>query len=52
MLSRYDYSSLVMQGYLDGPRDMEIETVSVLTLDDMLEHYLPEGLKIDILKVD
>ena len=46
ILTRYDYSSLVMQAYLSGPPDMESEIVSVLTLDEMFEQqYFPPGTK-------
>lgn len=51
--SDLSYSSLTMQGYLNGPPDMDEEDVAVIKLDDMFESgYLPDDLQIDILKVD
>eukprot|EP00392_Amoebophrya_sp_AT5.2_P007435 g7450.t1 len=35
VLSRYDYTSLALMGYLDGPPDMEQEEVAVVALDDL-----------------
>lgn len=53
LLSRYDYSSLAMQGYLDGPVDMEMENVAVVALDDLVEGgFFPNEIQIDILKLD
>ncbi|CAD7938267.1 unnamed protein product [Amoebophrya sp. A25] len=53
VLSRYDYTSLALMGYLDGPPDMEEEAVAVVTLDDLFATgYFPSSLKIDVLKID
>ncbi|CAD7927375.1 unnamed protein product [Amoebophrya sp. A120] len=63
VLSRYDYTSLALMGYLDGPPDMEEEEVAVVTLDDLFglsdataatnaRHFPAELKKIDLLKID
>eukprot|EP00971_Amphidinium_carterae_P023395 461403-Amphidinium_carterae.1 len=53
VLTRYDYSSLAIQGYMSGPKDLEKETCAVVSLDDLFEAgYFGPLQKIDILKVD
>jgi len=59
VLSRYDYSSVALHGYLNGPPDMESVTCPVIAFDDLFEEigvpgtsYLPKDLKIDLVKID
>lgn len=57
MTTRYDYSSFSDQGYLKGPKDLDVERVAMTTLDRIFMEYLaPSGLApgayIDVLKVD
>jgi len=57
MTTRYDYSSVADQGYLMGPKDLDIETVGMVTLDRIFSEYLgpsgrSPGTYIDVLKVD
>merc|ERR1711871_1432578 len=57
MTTRYDYSSVADQGYLMGPKDTDVETVGMVTLDRVFAEYLAPsgrapGIHIDVLKVD
>merc|ERR1719261_2301719 len=57
MTTRYDFSSVADQGYLMGPKDLDIETVGMTTLDRIFTEYLSPsgrapGTFIDVLKVD
>lgn len=58
MTTRYDYSSIADQAYLKGPKDMEQEEVSMVTLDTVLADYVAKASQplpfsgIELLKVD
>lgn len=57
MTTRYDYSSVADQGYLMGPKDLDIERVGMISLDRVFSEYLAPsghapGAFIDVLKVD
>lgn len=57
MTTRYDYSSIADQGYLNGPEDMRQEEVAMTTLDHILGSYVALGVPsssqtVEVLKLD